>query len=317
MAPRQWLAFAARRLLSLVLVSAALVVVTFLMVRLIPGDPTDFLVGANANPQEIELARKEFGVDKPLPVQFANYVTQLAHGNLGLSFVTREPVTNILAVHIGNSLELAVVAVILVLGLSMPVGMIAAALTQENRHPVGELIFTAVTSSFGSLPEFLAATFLAFVFAVWLRVLPVAGSEGWESLVLPALAISLRPIAVLARVVRVETLNVLAQDYIRTARSKRLPARLIYVRHVLPNAVTAALTVGGLLFASLIGGAVIVENVFARPGLGTQLVGAVIARNYPVVQGIVLVLGFGVVLINATVDVMLGVLDPRSVARRA
>jgi peptide/nickel transport system permease protein len=316
MAARQWLAFLGRRLVSLLLVSAALVVVTFLMVRLIPGDPTDFLIGANANPAELALARKQFGIDQPLTVQFASYVSELLRGNLGLSFVTREPVTNIISTHIGSSLELASIALLLVLGLSMPSGIIAAALTRENRHPKGELVFTGVTSTLGSLPEFLAATFLAFVFAVWLRALPVAGSEGWESLVLPALAITLRPIAVLARVVRVETLNVLAQDYIRTARSKRLPPHLIYLRHVLPNAVTAALTVGGLLFAGLVGGAVIVENVFARAGLGTELVAAVIARNYPVIQGIVLILGFGVVLINAAIDLMLGMLDPRSLARR-
>jgi peptide/nickel transport system permease protein len=123
--------------------------------------------------------------------------------------------------------------------------------------------------------------------------------------------------AILARIVRVETLNVLAQDYIRTARSKRLPERLIYSRHVLPNVVTAALTIGGILFAAIVGGGVIIENVFSRAGLGTALVSAVLSRDYPVIQGVILVLGITVVVVNAIVDILLGVLDPRSLARQA
>jgi peptide/nickel transport system permease protein len=168
----------------------------------------------------------------------------------------------------------------------------------------------------GALPEYLAGTFLAFVFAVWLRLLPVAGDAGWSSLVLPALAIALRPSAVLARIVRVETLNVLAQDYMRTARSKRLPVRLIYLRHTLPNVTTAALSIGGLLFAGLIGGAVVVENVFARPGLGTALVSAVMNRDYPVIQGLILMIGVAVAFVNLMVDVLQGILDPRSLTRQ-
>jgi len=145
--------------------------------------------------------------------------------------------------------------------------------------------------------------------------LPVGGGEGWESLVLPTLAISLRPIAIIARIVRVETLNVLALDYMRTARSKRLPARVLYLRHALPNVLTAALTVGGLLFAGLIGGAVVVENVFARPGLGTALTNAVLARDYPLIQGIILFLGVMVVFVNAIVDLSLALVDPRSLTK--
>src|SRR5439155_14249898 len=153
-----------------------------------------------------------------------------------------------------------------------------------------------------------------FVFAVWLRVLPVAGTTGPQALVLPALAVSIRSTAILTRIVRVETLNTLASDFIRTARGKRIPDRIIYSRHTLPNVVTAALTVGGLLFAGIIGGAVVVENVFARPGLGTSLVQAVLVRDYPVVQGVVLVLGVIVVVVNATVDLLLAAIDPRTAA---
>jgi peptide/nickel transport system permease protein len=136
-------------------------------------------------------------------------------------------------------------------------------------------------------------------------------------LILPALAVSLSPVAALARIVRVETLTVLSQDYIRTARSKRLPGRVILFRHALPNVATAALTIGGLVFAGIIGGAVVVENVFNRPGLGSALVQAVINRQYPTVQGITLVLGLAVVVINTAVDILLGLIDPRSLTRES
>src|SRR5262249_33994394 len=187
--------------------------------------------------------------DQPLQRQLIAYFVDLFRGDLGTSFVTKQPVTEVIQQRIGNSVQLAAVALFLVMVGSIPGGVLAGALTREGRHPRGEATVTAATSVMGALPEYLMATFLAFLFAVELRLLPVAGAEGPQSLVLPALAVSLRPIAVLLRIVRVETLNVLAQDYIRTARSKRLPARLIYLRHTLPNVVTAALTVGGILFA--------------------------------------------------------------------
>lgn len=311
-----WVAFVLRRLLSMLIVLLALALITFLMVRLIPGDPAENVAGITATADQISLIRHELGIDKPMQVQFVNYWVDLAHGNLGNSFLTRQPVTEVISQRVGNSMQLAAVSLALVLVVSVPVGMLAGALTREGRHKRAEVAFTAVTSVVGSLPEFLAGTFLAFLFAVEFRLLPVAGSEGWQSLVLPALAVGLRPIAILSRLVRVETLNVLSMDYLRTARSKRLPARIIYLRHTLPNVVTAALTIGGIIFAQLIGGAVVVENVFARAGLGTALVSAVLSRDYPVIQGIILVLGVTVVVVNAIVDVLLAVVDPRSLSRQ-
>jgi peptide/nickel transport system permease protein len=215
-----------------------------------------------------------------------------------------------------SSLELAAAALILVLGVSIPAGLFAGALGRDNRHRKSDLAFTSVTSIFGSIPEYLTGTFLAFIFAVVLKWLPVAGSTGFASLVLPALAIALRPMSILARLVRAETLNVFATDYMRTARSKRLPARLVYLRHALPNVVTAALSIAGILFASIIGGAVVVENVFARAGIGTALVNAVLNRDYPLIQGLILVLGVLVVVVNALVDVLIAIVDPRSMNKK-
>lgn len=313
-----WAQFLARRALRLAVVLGALVVVTFLMVRLVPGDPVQNVTGLGADAAVKAQVRHELGLDEPAIHQFFSYVGGLFRGDLGRSFAPgREPVSQIIQERAGPSIELAGASLILVLLCGFPLGMLLGAATREGRRPRLELIVTGVASVVGSLPEYLAATFLAFVFAVWLRLLPVAGSDDALGLVLPVLAISLRPIAVLIRIVRVETLNVLAQDYIRTARSKRLPDLTIFVRHVLPNVVTSGLTVASVLFAGLIGGAILVENVFGRVGLGTALVNAVLQSDYQVVQGVVLMLGVSVVLINTIVDILLGVVDPRSLAARS
>lgn len=317
MRTNQWVRFLVRRLFSLVLVLLALAIASFLMVRLIPGDPALVVGGLTATADQIRIIRHQLGIDVPMQQQFINYWVNLAHGNLGTSFLTHQPVTEVIAQRISSSVQLAASSLALVMLFSIPAGLISGALTREGRHKRFEVALTGATSVVGSVPEYLAGTFLAFLFAVEFRLLPVAGSEGLQSLVLPTLAISLRPMAILTRLVRVETLNVLSMDYMRTARSKRLPARLIYVRHALPNVVTAALAIGGILFAGIIGGAVVVENVFARPGLGTALVGAVLSRDYPVIQGIILVLGIIVVCVNATVDILLAVVDPRSITRQA
>jgi peptide/nickel transport system permease protein len=306
--------FVLRRLLSLVMILVGLVLATFMMLRLIPGDPAMNVAGLGATGDEIARIRSTLLLDRPLAEQFQIYITNLARGNLGQSFFTRQPVADLLAQRVGTSLQLAAVALAIVMLASVPLGILMGAFTRERRHPRAEVGFTAVTSVLGSLPEFLAATFLAFVFAVWLQWLPVAGSGTAQAIILPALAVSIRPAAILTRIVRVETLNTLASDFIRTARGKRLPDRLIYARHALPNVVTAALTVGGLLFAGIIGGAVVVENVFARAGLGSALVQAVLTRDYPVVQGVVLMLGITVVVVNALVDITLAAIDPRTAA---
>lgn len=312
-----WIRFVLRRLFALVLVLIALAIVTFLLVRLIPGDPALLVGGLTATADQLREIRHQLGLDVSFEQQFVSFWIGLAHGNLGNSFELGEPVTEVIQQRVFLSLQLAGSSLALVMLFSIPAGMLSGALTREGRHKRYEIALTGITSVVGSIPEFLTATFLALIFAVTLRLLPVAGAVGWQSLILPVLAISLRPMAILTRLVRVETLNVLAMDYMRTARSKRLPFRLIYLRHVLPNVVTAALTVGGVLFAGIIAGQVVVENVFALPGMGTELVAAVLDRDYPVIQGMVLVLGVIVVCVNAIVDMLLAVVDPRSISRQA
>jgi peptide/nickel transport system permease protein len=306
-----------RRLAGLVLVLLGLMIATFLMVRVLPGDVTVTVLGPDATEANRQAIRDQLGLQRPILEQFGIYTTHLMHADFGESFVTKQPVRNVIADRLPKSAVLAATSLLIVMLVSVPLGVWMGAVTRDARHPKLEAAFTAVASVFGSVPQFLTATFLAFIFAVWLRVLPVVGSDSWESLVLPTLSIAVGPTFILSRIVRVETLNVLAMDYIRTARSKRLGDLRIYFRHVLPNVLTAALTIGGLVFANLVGGAVLVEIIFARVGLGSALVQAVIVRDYPVVQGIVLVLGITVVVVNAVVDVTLGVLDPRSLAGKS
>lgn len=310
-----WAGFLGRRIVGLLAVLLVLVVATFLMVRLVPGDPVRRIAGQDATAQDIANLRESLGLDRPLPAQFADYMVRLAQFDLGRSFVSREPVSQIIAQRLPETLTLATAAFVLVMVSSLVVGTTAAAITRDGRGSRFEVGFMAVTSILGSLPSYLTATFLVFLLAVVLGWLPVAGAGRWNSFILPTVALSLRPIAILSRIIRVETLNVLAQDYIRTARSKRLPTSLLFWRHVLPSMLTSSLTLGGLLLAGLIGGAVIIENVFAWPGMGTALVQAVLARDYPVVQGVTLLLGVAVVMVNLLIDVMLAAIDPRTLLR--
>lgn len=299
------------RLIRLAFVLVAITVLTFLMVHLAPGDPARLVAGMDADEQAVQIARERLGLDQPMYQQFLNYVGGLLHGDMGTSFATSQPVTSEIAQKIGPTAQLAFFGMALILLVGLPMGIIGAVMTR-NGHRAFEIIFSGSTGAMASIPQYLIATFLAFFFAVTWQIFPVAGSGSLNAAVLPAVAIAVRPAASIARLVRVRTLEVLESPYVRTARSKRLPTRRLYLAHVFPNSITTMLAMGGVTFASLIGGAVIVEQVFARLGLGTTLVNSVLVGDYPVVQGIVLLLGFSVVLVNALVDIILGIVDPRT-----
>jgi peptide/nickel transport system permease protein len=208
-------------------------------------------------------------------------------------------------------LALAGLCVACVLGTTM--GAVAAALTQNGNHPVFEAVFVRVTGGLGVLPEIAIGTALVAVFAAWLRLVPVSGVQGLGSLVLPALAIGVRPSFNLARVVRAEMHEVLKQQYMQTAASKRIGLVRQYVVHALPNAMTAILTLFGLLFAHIVGGVVVIESLFAWPGIGSALVNAVLDRDYPVVQALIALLGFIVIVTNLLIDLLIGLFDKQSV----
>ncbi len=304
--------FAARRCLRLLISGALLVTLSFLMLHLVPGDPVRDALGAKAPASLVEAKRHELGLDQPLLRQYGEYWAGLVQGDLGRSIATSDPVGTTIAERFPATLALAGLAFLLVIVLAFPIGLLMAALTHGGRRRSAELAFTGTTGLLNTVPDFVLGTALVASFAVGLGAFPVAGQDGPSSYVLPVIALGLGGAATLARVVRVESLKVLDEDYLRTARSKRLPAWRIHLVHTLPNAVTGSLTVGGLVLCGLVGGTVLVENVFAWPGVGSTIVQAVLTKDYPLVQGIVLVLGGAVLLINTVVDVALMLLDPRS-----
>lgn len=310
-----WAGFVLRRTRRLVVSLAALVTAAFAMIHLIPGDPVRAALGPTADPALIEARRRSLGLDESLPRQFGDFVGHLFQGRLGDSIGAQMSVSEIIAGRLPATLQIAVPAFALILLIAVPVGMTAAVLTKDGRRRRSELVFTGVTGLLGAVPEFLLAVGLVAAFAVTWPLFPVASRAGLDSYVLPVLALAVVPAATLSRIVRVETLRVLGEDYMRTARAKRLPARLRYLRHALPNLLTSSLTLGGLLFSSLLAGTVLVENVFAWPGLGTTIVQAITEKDYPLVQGVVLVYGAAALLITFVVDMAVAVADPQSTVR--
>ena len=310
-----WVRFALRRGGRLVVSLVVLVTAAFLMIHLIPGDPVRSALGPTAPAELVAARRAALGLDDPILVQYWHFLTGLFSGDLGTSLSTNLPVSDVIAQRLPSTLQLAAVAFVVALALAVPLGVVMGVLTRGGRRRRGELAFSGASVVLGSIPEFLLGVALVFVFAVDLGWLPVAGRSTPSSYVLPVLALSLGPAAALARIMRVDMVAVLQADYIRTARAKRLPAARIYLRHALPNALTATITLGGLLLTALVAGTVLVENVFAWPGLGTTIVSSILVKDYPLVQGIVLVYGAGVLLVNTVVDVALALLDPRSTIR--
>lgn len=312
-----WLRFALRRLGRFAVSLWVLLTAGFLMVHLVPGDPVRAALGMTAPADLVRARRAELGLDDPLWTQYGHYLRGLLHGELGMSMGSGLPVGQVIGDRLPATMALAVLAFVVVLAVSVPVGMGMAVLTRGGRRRGAELAFTSTSVLLAAVPDLLLGVGLVYLFAVNLHWFPVAGRVGAGSYVLPVLALAAGPAAVLARIVRVELLAVLGADFVRTARAKRLPARLVYLRHALPNALTASLTLGGLLLSGLVAGTVLVENVFAWPGLGSTIVQSIQERDYPVVQGIVLVYGAGVLLVNLAVDVLLALLDPRSTIREA
>lgn len=316
-ADNPWVRFLIRRGGLFLLSVWVLVTAAFLMIHLIPGDPVRSALGMNAPAELVATKREQLGLNLPLWEQYVNYIGGIFRGDFGVSLMTNEPVAHIIGTRLPATLQLAVLAVILVLLVSVPLGATMAVLTRNGRRRGLELTFATVCVVVAAIPEFLLAVALVYVFAMQLGWFPVAGNTAPLALVLPVIALALGPIAVFSRIVRVEVLSVLGADYIRTARAKRLRPHRIYARHAMPNAMTATLTLTGLLLSGMVAGTVLVESVFAWPGLGSMIVQSILIKDYPVVQAIVLVYGVGVLLVNLIVDVLLALFDPRSTIREA
>jgi peptide/nickel transport system permease protein len=248
-------------------------------------------------------------------VQYWDYIQHLFTGDLGTSLISQLPVSEVVSQRLPATLQLALLAFLVGIAAAVPLGVTMGVLTRRGHGRRTELVFTTSSVVLGTIPDFLVGVGLVYVFGVNLGWLPVAGNNTPDAYVLPVLSLAIGPAAILSRIVRVEMVSVLQADFIRTARAKRLPSRSIYVGHALPNALTASLTLGGLILSGMIAGTVLVENVFAWPGLGSTIVSSILNKDYQVVQAIVLVYGVGVLLVNTAVDVSLALLDPRSTIR--
>ncbi len=312
-----WLGFLARRLARFAVSLVLLLTASFAMVHALPGDPVRDALGENAPAKAVAIQREKLGLNEPLPQQYVDYVGDVVSGDLGTSLVSGTPVSEIFSQRLPATIELALVAFGVVLVVAIPLGIVIGIGTRDGGGRKLHFGFAASTGVMLSVPEYVLGVALVFLFAVTWQVFPVAGQEGPESFVLPVIALSIGPIAYLARIVRAETQRVLGEEYILTARSKRLPARRLYLRHALPNILTATLTVSGLILATLLAGTVLVETVFAWPGIGTELVQSVLATDFPVVQAVALFFGSAVLLINLVVDIAIAVVDPRSTIRES
>jgi peptide/nickel transport system permease protein len=329
------LRFTVRRLLLLVPILLGLSILVFLWIRALPGGPAASILGERATPEAIEQVNRQYGLDRPLWVQYWKYVQSLLQGDLGTSIASRRAVTEEIGRRFPATVELAVGAMIFAVAFGIPLGFVAA---KRYRSWVdqGSLVVSLIGIS---IPVFFLGILLKYIFAVKLGLLPTVGridvrlnaehptgfylldsiltldAEAFfstvEHLILPAIALGSIPLAIIARITRASVLDVQNEDYVRTARAKGLSPRIVDRRHVLRNALLPITTVIGLQVGLLLSGAVLTETVFAWPGMGTWLVGAIEARDFPVLQGGILFLAVVFVLVNLVVDISYGYINPR------
>jgi peptide/nickel transport system permease protein/oligopeptide transport system permease protein len=301
------LEYTLRRILVALPAILGVIVIVFAMVRLAPGDPALLLAGEFADQATVERVRERFGLDRPMHVQFVAFVGNLAQGDLGRSTRTNRPVVEDLATFFPNTLELALGGILVAILIGIPAGVISA--VRRNTWVDAVVTFLALLGV--SMPVFWFGLLAILFFSVNLGWFPVAGRGTLAHLVLPAITLGVSSTAIIARMTRSSMLEVLDQDYVRTARAKGVVRSSVVVKHALRNALVPVVTVGGLEFGRLMAGAVLTETVFTWPGIGRLLVDSILARDYPVVQGAVLVIATAFIVVNLLVDLVYGLIDPR------
>lgn len=304
-----------KRTVSVVPVLAVVALIAFLLLRLSAGDPVSQLAGDNADPAAFAAIRARLGLDQPLAIQFLQWLWRLLHGDLGTSIVSNQPVTTLIAQRIGPTVAVSITTILLSVLVGVPVGVLAA---WKRGGWIDRLaMWTSVTGF--AVPTFAIGYFWIYLLSMQLRWFPVQGyvplSDGlglflWH-LVLPTMTLSLVYIALIARVARTSMLEVLSEDFVRTARAKGLPERIVVFKHALRNAAVPIVSIVGIGVALLIGGVVVTESVFNLPGLGRLTVDSVLARDYPVIQGVIVLFGSVYVAINLLVDLSYSFFDPR------
>lgn len=299
--------YIARRLLLTIPVILGVAILVFSMIRLIPGDPARAIAGVQASPEFIQQVRARYALDEPLPVQFGIFVRDLSQGNLGTSTFSRRPVATEISERFPRTLILATTAMVIATVVGVAAGIVSA--TRRNSLFDNVSMFVALVGV--AAPVFWLALMLQLLFAVQLRILPATGLGGVEHLILPSITLGMASAGLMARITRSSMLEVLKQDYITTARAKGVAERYVVYKHALKNALIPVVTVMGLQFGILLGGAVLTETVFAWPGIGRLLVDSILRRDYPVVQSTVMLMAFLFVMINLVVDIIYAFLDPR------
>lgn len=301
------LKFIVRRLLGIIPTLLIVSMVIFLFVRMIPGDPARLVAGADASIQDIQAVRIELGLDKPVVTQYFNFMGNLSHGDLGKSLKTRQPVIEEIGSRFMPTFWLTLTSMAWALVLGLVIGVISA--TKRNKWQDYTGMFAAVSGL--SLPSFWLGLMLMQLFSVQLGWFPTNGFDSWKSLVLPSLTLGAGVAAVIARFTRSSLMEVLREDYVRTARAKGLHSSIVVLKHALRNALIPVVTMTGLQFGFLLGGSVVVETVFSWPGLGRLLIDSVAFRDYPTIQAEMLLFALEFILINLIVDLLYAVLNPQ------
>ena len=296
-----------KRLAGIVPVVFGVLLLTFLLVHLVPGDPVEVMLGESATSADRGALRAQLGLDQPLPLQFATYLGKLAKGDFGHSIHSHAAIADLLAERIPATAQLALLSLAVAVAIGLPLGIVAA--LRYRGWP--DRVATVSALALSAMPHFWLGPLLMLVFALWLGWLPVSGMESSGSIVLPALTLASGLAAILTRMTRASLLEVLNEDFVRTARAKGLPERTVILRHALKAALLPVVTVVGLQLGSLLAGAVITETVFGWDGVGRLLVESIEKRDYPVTQACVLVIALTYVLVNLLTDLAYARLDPR------
>jgi peptide/nickel transport system permease protein len=296
-----------RRLSLAVPVVAGVVTLVFLLIHLIPGDPAEIMLGESALPADREALRESLGLDRPILEQYGSFLRGLCRGDLGGSLQQRRPVSELIRAHYPATLELTFAAMLISLLIALPAGVVSG--IRQYSLWDHSTMFVALLGV--SMPNFWLGPLLIWVFSIQLGWFPVSGRQGLAHLVLPALTLGASMAAIVARMTRSSVLEVLREDYVTTARAKGLSEFRVVWKHVLRNAMLPVLTIVGLQFGALLAGSIITETIFSWPGLGTLMVEAIQTRDYPVVQGCVLVIALSYVAVNLLTDILYGVIDPR------
>ena len=296
-----------KRLSGLVVVIFGVLLLTFLLIHVVPGDPVEVMLGDSATQADRSQLRIELGLERPVAQQFAIYLTKIAHGDFGQSIHTKTPIANLIKMHYPATLKLATLALLIGLTIGIPLGIYAALKADQWQ----DLVVTLVSVRLSAMPAFWLGPILMLVFAVYFGWFPVSGMESNTSIILPALTLGLGLSAILTRMTRTSLLEVLNDDYIRTARAKGLSESTVILRHALRAALLPIITIVGLQMGSLLAGTVITETIFSWDGIGRLLVESIEKRDYPVTQACVLVVALSYVLVNQVTDFVYRLADPR------